>query len=123
MRGPAEYEATLVREWCVERTARELGIDSLELRLQSLLVGSDFPYRHPFEPGIYAAELSSGAFRDVAEQFLVDSDFRRRKSDSRARRRGGELAGTGIAMYCVHSGYGINESLDLCLRPRTARSA
>ena len=98
-RGTAKPEATFVIERLLDKAARELGIDPIELRRRNLIPASAMPYR---TPGGYL--FDSGNFEDVLDRALKLADWdgfpaRRGLSQGRGRQRG-----RGIAMHCQRAG-------------------
>jgi aerobic carbon-monoxide dehydrogenase large subunit len=91
-RGARKPEANYLIERLVDRAARQLAIDPLELRRRNLI--GDFPYRSALgitiDSGRFAANLD-----DMARRLLVDG-FAARRQEAAAR---GKLRGLGIACF------------------------
>ena len=93
-RGAGRPEATFVIERLVEKTAREMGIDSVELRRRNFIRPDQFPYQSPclmlYDSGNYPLLLERGLER-------IDFDgFAARRAESEAR---GKLRGIGISCW------------------------
>ena len=93
-RGAGRPEATFVIERLVEKTAREIGIDSVELRRRNFIQPDQFPYQSPclmlYDSGNYPLLLERGLER-------IDFDgFAARRAESEAR---GKLRGIGISCW------------------------
>ncbi len=106
-RGAGRPEAVFAMERALERAARTLGIDPVELRRRNLLRPDElphdlgFPYRDGepavLDPADYPALL------EAAVGLLGDEELARR-SEEEARR--GRLVGTGVACYVEGTGIG-----------------
>ena len=100
-RGSAKPEASFVLERLVEKAARAMNIDRIELRRRNLIRRADMPYK---AWGGYVYD--SGDFERVLDQALTLADWhgfaaRRTASEKHSRRRG-----IGIAMHCQRAGTG-----------------
>ena len=94
VRGAGRPEATYLLERLVDKAARELGIDRVEIRRKNLIQPDQFPYQTPvalqYDIGDYPATL------ELALQANDHARFAERKAES-ARR--GKLRGFGISTY------------------------
>ncbi|WP_116082288.1 xanthine dehydrogenase family protein molybdopterin-binding subunit [Tropicimonas sp. IMCC34011] len=91
-RGAGRPEATFQLERVVDKAARELGIDPVELRRKNFI--TEFPYATPV-----AVEYDTGDYHATLDKVLEISDwagFDARLEKSRAR---GKLRGIGLAHY------------------------
>jgi carbon-monoxide dehydrogenase large subunit len=91
-RGAGRPEATYAIERVIEVAARELGIDSVELRRRNLIPASAMP----FKTGLVFT-YDCGDFERIMAMALAQSDragFERRRAEARAR---GTLLGLGLA--------------------------
>ncbi len=94
VRGAGRPEATYLLERLVDKAARELGIDRVEIRRKNLIQPDQFPYQTPvalqYDIGDYPATL------DLALQAVDYPRLAERKEASKAR---GKLRGFGISTY------------------------
>jgi carbon-monoxide dehydrogenase large subunit len=93
-RGAGRPEGNYFMERLVEAAARELGIDSVELRRRNHVRPTQFPFASAAK-----TTYDSGDFTNLLDEALEAADwdgFERRKAESRARRR---LRGRGIGNY------------------------
>jgi carbon-monoxide dehydrogenase large subunit len=94
VRGAGRPEATYLLERLVDKAARELGIDRVEIRRKNLIQPDQFPYQTPvalqYDVGDYPATL------DMALQAIDFDHFAERKAASEAR---GKLRGFGVSTY------------------------
>jgi aerobic carbon-monoxide dehydrogenase large subunit len=94
VRGAGRPEATYLLERLVDKAARELGIDRVEIRRKNLIKPDQFPYQTPvalqYDIGEYEATL------DMALQAIDYERFPERRAASEAR---GKLRGFGISTY------------------------
>ena len=98
-RGAGRPEAAYIVERLIDRAARKLKIDAIELRRLNLLPASVIPYKAP-----NGAVYDSGDFAPLLDKALALSDvsgYAARQRDSKAR---GRLRGRGIAMFLEVSG-------------------
>ncbi len=98
-RGSGKPEATYVMERLLDKAAREMQIDPIELRRRNLIRPSAMPYRTP-GGNVY----DSGDFEKVMDAACALADWesfaaRRRESERRGFRRG-----IGLAMHCQRAG-------------------
>jgi len=107
-RGAGRPEGNYLMERLVEKAARELGIDSTELRRRNLLAPTDMPYRtHVGET------YDTGDFARMQQQVLQSADwngFPARREESRRR---GKLRGRGLATYLEWTGALPTETVDI----------
>jgi carbon-monoxide dehydrogenase large subunit len=94
VRGAGRPEATYLLERLVDKTARELGIDRVEIRRRNLIQPDQFPYQTPvalqYDIGDYPATL------DMALAANDYGNYAERKAESEKR---GKLRGFGISTY------------------------
>ncbi|GAA5078884.1 xanthine dehydrogenase family protein molybdopterin-binding subunit [Roseibacterium beibuensis] len=91
-RGAGRPEATFQLERVIDKAARELGVDPVELRRQNFV--TEFPYATPV-----AVEYDTGDYHATMDKLLemIDRDgFEARAAESKAR---GKLRGLGINTY------------------------
>ena len=93
-RGAGRPEATYQLERTIDKAAREMGIDPVELRRRNFIQPDQYPYATPV-----AVEYDSGNYGAVMDKALELADragFEARKAESAAR---GKLRGMGICSY------------------------
>ncbi|MEA2279703.1 MAG: aerobic carbon-monoxide dehydrogenase large subunit [Solirubrobacteraceae bacterium] len=99
-RGYGQPESCFVRELLVDRLARRLGRDRVELRIQNMVRPEDMPWQSTsgaiYDSGDYAACL-----RMAAEAIGYDEHVRR----GRGPREDGRHVGVGIASFVERTGY------------------
>src|SRR5262249_47227120 len=98
-RGSGKPEASFVIERLIDKAARELGIDVIEMRRRNFIPASAMPYQAP-SGYVY----DSGEFERVLDKALALADWngfgaRRAKGEQRGARRG-----IGLAMHCQRAG-------------------
>src|SRR3989441_5165205 len=100
-RGVGRPVSTFVTEALMDRAARRLGIDPVELRLRNLLRPDELPYRSPsgvvWDSGSFVESLEQA--RDVAEYECV-------RAEQRRGRDAGRYVGIGVACYVELTGVG-----------------
>ncbi|MEM8789540.1 MAG: xanthine dehydrogenase family protein molybdopterin-binding subunit [Pseudomonadota bacterium] len=93
-RGAGRPEATFQLERVIDKAARELGIDPVELRRRNFIQPDQFPYATPvaveYDTGDY------GATMDKLAEIADLSGFEARAAESQAR---GKLRGLGVNCY------------------------
>jgi carbon-monoxide dehydrogenase large subunit len=107
-RGAGRPEGNYLIERLIEKAAREMGIDRVELRRRNLLRPDELPYRtHVGET------YDSGEFERMLDGALKASDsknFERRRMDSK---RHGKLRGLGVSVYLEWTGALPTETVDI----------
>jgi aerobic carbon-monoxide dehydrogenase large subunit len=111
-RGAGRPEATYIIERMVDLTARDLGLDPVEVRRRNLIAPDKFPYRTAlgwvYDSGDYDRSLSE-ALR------LIDYDLWR--EEQKRGRASGRLLGIGMAMYVERAGTALWESAAVSVEP------
>ena len=92
-RGPWMFETT-AREIAIDNTARELGIDPVELRRKNLLSFPDLPFTSP--SGQTFKEITPLETLEQALEMLDYAGFRREQAELREQ---GRYIGLGISVY------------------------
>ncbi|MSQ52669.1 MAG: xanthine dehydrogenase family protein molybdopterin-binding subunit [Betaproteobacteria bacterium] len=110
-RGSAKPEATFVVERLVDKAAREMGIDPVEMRRRNLIRPSAMPYK---TPAVYVYDC--GDFESVLDKTLRLADWdgfaaRRAESEKLGLRRG-----IGIGMHCQRAGT-FSERMEIRVAP------
>jgi carbon-monoxide dehydrogenase large subunit len=94
VRGAGRPETSYMLERLVDKAARELGLDRVEIRRKNLIRPDQFPYQTPvalqYDVGEYEATL------DLALQGIDYEHFADRRAESEKR---GKLRGIGISTY------------------------
>jgi carbon-monoxide dehydrogenase large subunit len=94
VRGAGRPEATYLLERLVDKAAREMGIDVVEIRRKNLIQPDQFPYQTPvalqYDIGDYPATL------DLALQAIDHAHLADRKAEAKSR---GKLRGFGVSTY------------------------
>jgi carbon-monoxide dehydrogenase large subunit len=93
-RGAGRPEATYLLERLVDKAARELKMDRVEIRRKNMIPANAFPYQTPV-----ALQYDSGDYQSTLEMALKGSDFsgfEKRRADAKAK---GKLRGIGISTY------------------------
>jgi aerobic carbon-monoxide dehydrogenase large subunit len=100
-RGAGRPEAAFALERLVDRLARRLDIDPIELRLNNFIAPQAFPYQSPtgalYDSGNYAQALRRA--RELAGYDALRAEQRRRRAAGE-----GRLLGIGVASYVERSG-------------------
>ena len=94
VRGAGRPEATYLLERLVDKAARELGMDRVEIRRKNLIQPDQFPYQTPV-----ALQYDIGDYPATLEMALKSIDYDKypeRKAESEKR---GKLRGFGISTY------------------------
>ena len=105
-RGWGQPQANFAVERTIEKLARELGIDSIELRRRNLIPPDSFPYKslhHVFDSGRYADALDK-----AVAQFDLES-WRRRQLEFREQ---GRYVGLGLSFYIENTALGPSRILN-----------
>ncbi len=93
-RGAGRPEASYLLERLVDKAAKEIGADPIELRRRNFIKPEDFPYQTPV-----ALEYDTGDYDAAVVKAIELADyanFEKRREESAAR---GKLRGVGISTY------------------------
>jgi aerobic carbon-monoxide dehydrogenase large subunit len=107
-RGAGRPEANFLMERLIEKAAREMQIDAVELRRRNFIKAADFPYRTHL-----GDTYDSGNFSAVVDKLLAFADwggYAARREESRKR---GKLRGRGISVYLEWTGAIPTETVDI----------
>jgi aerobic carbon-monoxide dehydrogenase large subunit len=107
-RGSGRPEATWVNERLIERGARELGLDAVEIRRRNLIGRDDFPY-----PAPSGRTYDSGDPPALLEKLLSLADYSALRREQAALRQQGILMGIGLACFIDKAGTGPSANLAL----------
>jgi carbon-monoxide dehydrogenase large subunit len=100
-RGVGRPVSTFVTESLIERAARRLGMDPVELRLQNLIRTEEFPYRSP--SGVV---WDHGAFVETLERARDMAGYAEVRQEQRRARPSTRRLGIGVASYVELTGVG-----------------
>ena len=107
-RGAGRPEANYLMERLVEKAARELQLDPVELRRRNLLTPAELPRATPL-----GEVYDSGNFPRILEQALAAADWDGFEARREASHRSGRLRGRGLAMYLEWTGALPTETVDI----------
>jgi carbon-monoxide dehydrogenase large subunit len=105
-RGSGRPEATWNNERLLERGARELGIDVVEMRRRNLISRDDFPYSAPG-----GRVYDSGDPPALLDKLLSLADYPALRREQKELRRRGTLMGIGLAAFIDKAGTGPSGNL------------
>ena len=114
-RAPGRYESTFVRERLMDAAAAKLGMDPLEIRRLNLIPREKMPFRRGLETLGTDVEYDTGDYGGLLDKTLEAIDYGSLKNSLAERRRNGELAGSGVAMFVEKSGLGPSDAVRLIL--------
>ena len=100
-RGAGRPEAAYIVERLIDATARELGIDPVEIRRRNFLQPADFPHRTP-----NGASYDSGDYPGLLEKLVQVCDYDALRAMQAERRARGELVGIGLAIFIENTSAG-----------------
>jgi len=113
VRGFGQSPTNYAIETAVDRVARDLGLDRLEVRRRNLIGADEFPYVIPS-----GSAYDSGDYQAVIDKTLAHADYSLLLSERDALREQGWLAGLGIAACLEPSGG--NSAFEPLLNPKNA---
>jgi carbon-monoxide dehydrogenase large subunit len=99
-RGYGQPEVNFARELLIDRLARELGRDPLELRLQNMLAEEELPWRNAA-----GALYDSGDYRRCLEMAAEAVDYEALRAAGRGPREDGRHVGIGLSSLVERTGY------------------
>ena len=105
-RGSGRPEATWTNERLIERGARELGLDVVEIRKRNLIAKRDFPY-----PAPGGRVYDSGDPPALLAKLLEVADYAALRREQGELRRNGVLMGIGLACFIDKAGTGPSANL------------
>jgi carbon-monoxide dehydrogenase large subunit len=100
-RGVGRPVSTFVMEALLDRAARRLGMDPVELRLKNLIRPGELPYRSP--SGVV---WDGGSFVESLERARDAADYAGAREEQRRARERGRFVGVGVAAYVELTGVG-----------------
>ena len=116
-RAPGRYEGSFFCERLIELAARDLGIDSAEMRRRNVIGAGEMPYRLPRpEPGGPAVdtECDSGDYRETLERCLAEFGWEEKRA-LQGREIDGRYHGVAVACFIEGGGAGPKETARLDL--------
>ena len=116
-RAPGRYEASFFCERLIELAARDLGIDSAEMRRRNLIGPGEMPYRLPrLEPVGPAGdtECDSGDYRETLERCLAEFGWEEKRA-LQGREIDRRFHGVAVACFIEGGGAGPKETARLDL--------
>jgi carbon-monoxide dehydrogenase large subunit len=99
-RGYGQPEGCFVRELLLDRIARRLEIDALEIRRRNFITPEDMPWKT-----IGGASYDSGDYRTCLEMAAEGIGYEEARERQAALREEGRFLGVGIACYVEMTGY------------------
>lgn len=93
-RGAGRPEATYLIERIVDKAARQLGMDRVEIRRRNLIPPEAFPYATPV-----VVQYDSGDYPRILDKTLKLADYSNFESRRREARNRGKLRGIGLSAY------------------------
>lgn len=118
-RGAGRPESTFVIERLMDRAARALEMDPIEIRRKNFIPKDEFPYKFPIigrdgKNVVY----DSGDYQQNVDQAKKLFDLDRRRADCVEMREAGRLVGIGCAVALEKSGLGPTEGVTLRVDPQ-----
>ncbi len=115
-RAPGRFEGSFVRERVMDAVAAKLGIDRVALRRANLIPATEMPYTIAFnEKGAEELPLDSGDFPGFFDKALARFRWSEVEAATAARRRAGELVGTGVAFFLEEAGRGPRDGAQISI--------
>jgi aerobic carbon-monoxide dehydrogenase large subunit len=114
-RAPGRYEASFFCERLIELAAKDLGIDSAEMRRRNLIGAAEMPYKLPrLEPGGPAVdtECDSGDYGEAFECCLAEFGWAEKQA-LQGQRIDGRYHGIAVACFIEGGGAGPKETARL----------
>jgi aerobic carbon-monoxide dehydrogenase large subunit len=110
-RGAGRPEAAYFMERLIEHAAREIGMDSAEIRRRNLIPPSKLPYATPT-----LWNYDSGEFARLLDKCIASSDWSGFAARKKASQKNGKLRGRAVSYYIEFGGI-FNERMDLRFNP------
>jgi carbon-monoxide dehydrogenase large subunit len=109
-RGAGRPEATYIIERMMDLTARELGMDSAEIRRRNFIKPDQFPHK-----SAAGAVYDSGNYEPALDKALSLIGYQEMRAEQARKRAEGKLMGIGISSYIEACGIGPKGSLPVGL--------
>lgn len=110
-RGAGRPEAVFAMEKCLDKAARQLGIDRLEIRRRNMIKPGELPYK-THSGFIY----DSGEFSELLDHCADMADWKGYQSRKRESDAAGKLRGLGLAYY-THDTGNLNDRMEIRFDP------
>ncbi len=114
-RSPGRYESTFVRERLLDAIAAKVGIDQVEVRRRNLIDKSEMPFERPLHALGDEVVLDSGDYAGLLDKALAAVEWSKLQASLAARRKNGEAAGAGLAMFVEKSGLGPKDGVKIAV--------
>jgi carbon-monoxide dehydrogenase large subunit len=105
-RSPGRYEGTFARERLVDKIARELSLDPMQLRRTNFIPVAEMPYERPIQAMGTHLVHDSGDYELLLDKVAAQFDFDAIRAEVETRRAAGELVGFGFGYFVEKSGIG-----------------
>ena len=103
-RAPGRYEANFARERVMDVAASRLGLSRVEIRRRNLIAAHEMPYHRPVSTLGDEVVYDSGDYELLLNKALAFARWEDLERETAARRKRGECAGLGLAMFVEKSG-------------------
>jgi carbon-monoxide dehydrogenase large subunit len=122
MRSVGRPQSNFAMERALDRLARELGIDRIELRRRNLLQPDEFPYARDglFFAG-YPVVLDSGDYPAQLDTALTAVGYDGFRDEQERARAEGRFLGLGVALYVEGTGEGPYEGARVFVQPTNGK--
>jgi carbon-monoxide dehydrogenase large subunit len=107
-RGAGRPEANFLMERLIEKAAREMKLDPVEVRRRNFIRREQFPYRTHL-----ADTYDTGNFGAVLDKLLAQADWNGFAARREASKRKGRLRGRGLSVYLEWTGAIPTETVDI----------
>jgi carbon-monoxide dehydrogenase large subunit len=107
-RGAGRPEANFLMERLIEKAAREMKLDPVEVRRRNFIRGEQFPYRTHL-----GDTYDSGNFGALLEKLLAHADWNGFAARREQSKREGKLRGRGLSVYLEWTGAIPTETVDI----------
>ena len=105
-RAPGRFESTFVRERLLDAIASKIGVSPIEARRRNMIAKTEMPYDARLDTLGTQVVYDSGDYDGLLGKALDAAGWSDIQNDTKLRRRNGELAGVGLAMFVEKSGLG-----------------
>src|SRR3954471_10248491 len=107
-RGAGRPEANFLMERLIEKAAREMKLDPVDVRRRNFIRGEQFPYRTHL-----GDTYDSGNFGALLEKLLAHADWNGFAARREQSKREGKLRGRGLSVYLEWTGAIPTETVDI----------